>query len=543
MHVHHHAVLRERGVLRADAGGDRELLVCAHVAPLAMYRHRVLRTRRIVELQELTGVAVTGRVDVRLAVGDHLRANLRKVVDHGKDGFLVARDQRGRQDDRVSVADRDLAVLAARHARQRSHRFALRAGGDEHRLVRRHLGGLFDRDDGPLRGLEQAHLLRDLHVAQHGAAVKRDLAVVRHSGIDRHLHARHVGREGRDDHALLRLRNEAGQGVLDAGLRSGDTRDRGVGGVAEEEVHAFVAKPRQRGDVGGLAVVRGLVHLDVTGHDDVAGAGLDGHAQALRDGVADVPETQAELAEGHLGVLVHLVQLRALAVLLRLRGDERVGKSRGVDRDVRAQLEQPRDGPDVILVPVRDHEALDLVQLVLNGAEVRQDKVHTRFAGIGEEHATIHDEQLAVVLKDRHVAADLRNAAKRVDTQRVLRRLRRGGQALRQIRALHGLHRVAAATATATTSAATAPAAAVAATAVALVAVAVSAVLGVATVAATAVLAVAASVVGVVVTVAVGLVVGGLLGRRLERGLLLSRLRRARLAGHLAGAITGFVHT
>ena len=53
--------------------------------------------------------------------------------------------------------------------------------------------------------------------------------------------------------------------------------------------------------------------------------------------------------------------------------------------------------------------------------EVRQDQVDAGLLLLGEEHAAVDDEQAAAVLEDRHVAADLAEAAERGDPQAALR--------------------------------------------------------------------------------------------------------------------------
>ena len=53
--------------------------------------------------------------------------------------------------------------------------------------------------------------------------------------------------------------------------------------------------------------------------------------------------------------------------------------------------------------------------------EVRQDQVDSGLLLLGEEHAAVDDQQAAAVLEDRHVAADLAEAAERGDAQAALR--------------------------------------------------------------------------------------------------------------------------
>ena len=63
---------------------------------------------------------------------------------------------------------------------------------------------------------------------------------------------------------------------------------------------------------------------------------------------------------------------------------------------------------------------LDVVQAVPDGVEVRQDQVDAGLVLLGEEHAAVDDQQAAAVLEDRHVAADLAEAAERGDPQAAL---------------------------------------------------------------------------------------------------------------------------
>ena len=73
----------------------------------------------------------------------------------------------------------------------------------------------------------------------------------------------------------------------------------------------------------------------------------------------------------------------------------------------------------MVLVGVREDERLHLVEPSVQVAEVRQDQVHAGLVGVGEQHAAVHDEQAAAVLEDRHVPADLAEAAERDDAQAV----------------------------------------------------------------------------------------------------------------------------
>ena len=83
-------------------------------------------------------------------------------------------------------------------------------------------------------------------------------------------------------------------------------------------------------------------------------------------------------------------------------------------------LEQVGHGADVVLVAVREDDRLHVVEPVEDGLEVREDEVDARLVVLREEHTAVDDEQLALVLEDRHVAADLAETTERDDAQRAL---------------------------------------------------------------------------------------------------------------------------
>ena len=92
---------------------------------------------------------------------------------------------------------------------------------------------------------------------------------------------------------------------------------------------------------------------------------------------------------------------------------------RADERDVGLELEQVGHGADVVLVAVGQHDRLDVVEPVLDVLEVREDQVDAGVVVLGEEHAAVDDEQLALRLDDGHVAADLAETAEGDDAQAV----------------------------------------------------------------------------------------------------------------------------
>ena len=211
----------------------------------------------------------------------------------------------------------------------------------------------------------------------------------------------------------------------------------GVGRVGHQQVDALGAEPGEAGQVGEPAVQRQLVHLEVAGVQHHAGRGPDGHRERVGDGVVDREELAVERAERAVAALDHLDRDRLEAVLGQLAPHQGQGQLGSGQRDVRALPEQVGHRADVVLVRVREDERLDLVQPPVQVAEVRQDEVHAGLVGVGEQHAAVHDEQPAAVLEDRHVPADLTEAAERDDAQAVGGEL--GGRGEVGVRVAHSL--------------------------------------------------------------------------------------------------------
>ena len=106
-------------------------------------------------------------------------------------------------------------------------------------------------------------------------------------------------------------------------------------------------------------------------------------------------------------------------MLLELLLDQRQRQPGADDRDVGALAQQVGHAADVVLVAVGEDDADDLVEAVPDPAEVGQDHVDARLVLLGEQHPAVDDQQLARVLEDGHVAADLAEPAEGDDAQAV----------------------------------------------------------------------------------------------------------------------------
>src|SRR6478735_6908260 len=413
------AVLGEHDVVRRDSGGDGELGVGIHVAPLAVHGQHVARLDDVVAVEQLAGARVARDVHLGVALVHDVGAEAHESVDDAVDGVLVAGDEAAGEQDGVAGADVD-AVLAVGHPGQGRHRLALGPGADQDDLVVAQVVELLDVDQDAVGHLEVAELGRDAHVAHHRPAHHGDLAAGLLGSVEHLLDAVHVAAEAGDDDAPLGVPEHLVDGGGDLELGGGEARDVGVGGVGQEEVDALLPQPREGAQVGESAVEGQLVHLEVAGVQQRAGLGAHEDGESVWDGVVDGHELEVEDAEPLALALPDRHGVRADAVLLELGLDESQRERRADDRDVALELEQVGDGADVVLVAVGEHDRLDVVEAVTDVAEVRQDQVDARVVVLGEEDAAVDDEQAALRLEDGHVASDLAQPTERDDPQAVV---------------------------------------------------------------------------------------------------------------------------
>ena len=214
-----------------------------------------------------------------------------------------------------------------------------------------------------------------------------------------------------------RLGDDVGDDLADIALGRDEPAHLGVGRVGEQQVDALVAEPGEAVEVGDPPVQRGLVHLEVAGVQDGLLPGADRDRQRVGDGVVDREELQPPRPDVGQLALAHLPQVGVVhAVLVELRGDQREGEPRSVDRDVGPLAQQVRQRADVVLVPVRQDDGIDLAEPIGVVRPVRQRDVDAGGVGLAEQHAAVDDQQPAIELEHRHVPSDLLDAAECDDT-------------------------------------------------------------------------------------------------------------------------------
>ena len=213
--------------------------------------------------------------------------------------------------------------------------------------------------------------------------------------------------------------NTSSQARAHARLRqrhAGPVRVRRVPAEQQQPLAAELGEPR---DVGGHAVHRRLVELVVAGHQHRAELGGERDREGVRDRVRHLHHLDRERAgvEGLAGE--HVLDRHVLQpVLVELRAHHRGGERASVDGRGAVELAQhERQRAHVVLVPVGEHDRVDVLGALAQVGEVRQHQVDPELVRRGEHQAGVHHHDAAVVLDDHHVLPDLPEPAQRQDPE------------------------------------------------------------------------------------------------------------------------------
>ena len=184
-------------------------------------------------------------------------------------------------------------------ARQRRHRLALAARGQEEQLRRWNPLVVGEGDREPFRNLEKTQLARGLEVLLQAATDHYDAAIELRRHAHEVLDAVNVGREVGDDDAARGLAEDLLEWRVKVALGPRAALSLGVGRIAEQQQHPGVADLAKAIHVGGQTVGWGRVELEVARIDHAPDRCVDGEADRVRDGVAYGDRLHTERPELH----------------------------------------------------------------------------------------------------------------------------------------------------------------------------------------------------------------------------------------------------
>ena len=210
------------------------------------------------------------------------------------------------------------------------------------------------------------------------------------------------------------------EAVADDALRGDEAGALDVGAVGQQHQNAVLADARQPGDVEQLAIYGRLVELEVARVDQRSGGGVQGEADGIGDGVRDPERLHVEQADLEPIRRVERDELRLVQHLVfrQLAFREADGQAGAVDGDVEL-LQDPAQRADVVLVAVRQDDALHHLLVFQQVGDVGDDEVHAELVGAGEGEAAVNDDDLVLTADRRHVLADLADPAERDDLEGV----------------------------------------------------------------------------------------------------------------------------
>ena len=161
-----------------------------------------------------------------------------------------------------------------------------------------------------------------------------------------------------------------------------------------------------------------LVDLPVAGVEHAAIGRLDQQRVAFGDRVRERHVGEAERAEREAAVARDRDELHLLGdpLLLQLAADQPRGEGRGVERhaEIGGQI---GDRADMILMPVREHDADQAVGMTLDEVEIGEHEIDAGIGGIGEGEAEIDHHPFAVAAVEIDVHADFARAAEREEEE------------------------------------------------------------------------------------------------------------------------------
>ena len=332
------------------------------------------------------------------------------------DGDLVAGDLLGREDDEIALRHAQF-VLAEGDPGERGAALALAAGGDDHDVARRQLHRRVEVDRlGEIGQIADA--LGDPEDPVERAAGDADPAAGVVGDMAEGLQAGGVGREGGDEHPPLRLADDPVEALAHRRFGAGRQLLEDVGRIADQSEHALVADRAQLRLGARIAELGGVVQLPVAGVEDAAVGRVDQQRIALGDRMGERDVAEAERAEPELAADLDDVDLDLLGqpLLLELAGDQAGGEGRRVERNAEIGGEIG-DGADMVLMAVGQDDAEQIVAILLDEGQVGEDQLDPGIGRVGEGHAEIDHDPLAVAAVEIDVHADLARAAEREEEQ------------------------------------------------------------------------------------------------------------------------------
>ncbi len=228
-------------------------------------------------------------------------------------------------------------------------------------------------------------------------------------------------REATEEELLLRLRKDLVQTRAHSALRGRIAPAIHVRGVLQQAEHALLAQLGERVQVEGLAIRRGEVDLEVAGVHNQPDRRVDRQRHAVHQRVRHVDRQDRERPNRKAASRHNLDQVRIVkqTMLFELPFEQRERELRAINRHIQLG-EYPGQSANVILVTVREHDRSDLVAVLRQVADVRNDNVDAEQLFFGKHEAGIDDNDVVLPSEGHAVHAELAQAPEGDHTKFIL---------------------------------------------------------------------------------------------------------------------------
>ena len=228
---------------------------------------------------------MSGDMDPRNRLVDHLRPEPEKIVHRPGNELLIARDWVCRNDHSIAGDDLHLSVIGIGDTGQGGHRLALTPGSEQNELFQGDSVDLIQLHDDRIGQVEITEFGGDPHRVYEAAAGDADLAAVAVRRGDHLLDPVDIGGEGGEDDPVLCQAEDIVDGIPHFPFRCGEPRPVRIGGIDEGEEHTAAAQLGELEKVGELAVYGGMIELEITRVDHGSFGGMQGEAHCTGDAV------------------------------------------------------------------------------------------------------------------------------------------------------------------------------------------------------------------------------------------------------------------
>ena len=263
-------------------------------------------------------------------------------------------------------------------------------------------------------------LLGNRHIPLHRTPNKSDLAPVSGSRIEHLLNPVDV-RSKRSHHNLPACaRNHLVNNRANFRLRTDKSRSVGIRRIAHEQIDALFTGTGKGTQIGQAVVNGELVDFEIASYEDIALLGANKNGKRIGNRVVDRDKLHVERANIFPVTLVDNHGVWRYFVLGKL-GFNKGNRERRTDkRNIGAVFEQVRHSADMVLMPMGENNALNIIDMPDEVVEVGKNEVNSRVFFFREKHAAINNDNASLIFENITISSDFAEPAERNNAYSVI---------------------------------------------------------------------------------------------------------------------------